>query len=149
MADTDRFNTVESDLETDLNAESAITDEFGTIERGFREDYTTFYDHQLPSISFEAVSASPSSEAPEYNLRNIHVNIEIHCRYAKYETTRQKIKELISLVEDFLMSEQNTKAEETTVGQSGFITTKDSTGFRGIGGIEAIVEVHLPSTTIK
>jgi hypothetical protein len=83
------------------------------------------------------------------HMRNLLVIFEINCRSAKIDTARQTIKELISLVEDFLMSEQWTYSNRTVVGRSGFLTTRDKAGFRANGAVEATVEVDLPATTTK
>lgn len=143
-----RFNEIESLLETDLKVEATITDEFNTIERGFRDDFTTYYDPQLPALSFECIEANPVD--PDFHMRNIAVILEINCRSAKKSTARQKIKELISLVEDFLMSDQWTHAQRTVVGRSGFVSTgSKESGFRANGAIEVTIEVDLPGSTVK
>ena len=144
----DRYNTIETQLDTDFNAESAITAEFNTIENRFREDYTTYFDNQLPALSFEANEAGACDD--DNFTRNITIIAEINCRYAKLETTRQKVKELISLVEDFFMSEQWTYHQRTKVGRSGFITEgSTSSGFRANGAVEVVVEVDTPAESYK
>lgn len=143
----DRLNTVESQLKTDLSAESDITDVFNSVERGFREDLATYFKNEYPVISFEALETSPVDESDHF--QNIHLFIEIHYRHAKNETLRQNIKQYISLVQDFLMSDSWRHAQDTQVGRSGFLTIKETTGFRAMADIEATVQVLLGDDTIK
>ena len=143
----DRYNTIEGQLDTDLNAESDITDEFNTIERKFREDYTTYYKHELPSLSYKILEANPADN--DDHKRNLYGIIEINVMDAKLEDAEEKVKELISLVEDFLMSDSWTYAFDTKVGRSGFLTASSGAAFLANGAVEFEVEVDLPSSTVK
>ena len=144
---SDKYNALETELETDLNADSEITNKFNLIEKKFREDCRSFLKTQIPALSFEAVESSPSDESDHH--RKIRVLFEVNNFCANMDTARQSIKELVSLVEDFLMTNSWTRAEETFVGRSGYMTEKDKNGFRVLGHVEAEIELLLTETTVK
>ena len=143
---TDRMNTVEGQLDTDFNAESDITDEFGLIERGFREN-PVFSKHDHPVLIFEVLSCADADEDDHFEIESGEINIVTFG--ANMTNVRQSAKELVSLVRDFLKSDSWTYALDTKVGASEIITAKENASYRAYGRIPFSVTVRLESSTLK
>ncbi len=146
---TDRMNTVEGQLSTDLNACSDITDEIKKIEIGVLETGEKpkrYLDHETPALVFECLeceSIDPIVDSNELTWERLHFVCLIINRGAQFDETRRKIKELISLVRDFLFSTDWTYAENTNLGRSGFEVGRSENAFTVAAGIEFTVDVQV------
>lgn len=143
----DRMNYIENLLVTELGDESDITDEFELVHRGFREDLYNYYEHELPSLAVESIEVEDGDLVAGDGrsvFESIVLILEINCRSAELADARQKVKELLSLVRDFLKSTSWSREKDTRVGRSGFATFADkSYGFRATGTVEAVVSVNV------
>ena len=137
----DRLNTIENQLKTDLGALKAITDEFNLIDDYLRlsSDGTIHGSFALPAIVFEAIS-------PQNPINRGMQREEISCMMAvivedgNMKMARSKIKRLLSLVTDFLISDDWTYCNETVIGNRGFdVGPFDDKKFRAVAGLEFVV----------
>lgn len=142
----DRLNTVEAQLETDLKAETAITDEFNLIERGFREE-PRFSKHQYPVLVFEVYASKDADDDDVFEIEEGQANIIVHG--GDLATTRQTAKKYVSLIRDFLKSTAWTYVYDTKIGRSEVLVTKEPSGYRAWGLIPFETEVHLKNDTAK
>jgi len=142
----DRMNIIEAQLKTDFDAESDITDEFNLIERGFREN-PVFSTHQHPVLTFEIFGCRDADDDDVFEIEVGEINIVTYG--GNMSSVRQSAKKLISLVRDFLKSDQWTYAKDTKVGTSEIITAKESNQYRAYGRVPFEVFAYLHSNTIK
>lgn len=146
-----RLNTLEAELVYFLSDEEDITDEFNTVERGFRGDVYNFYANQMPALSVESIEVENDlwASSGSHVFEKIKLYLEINACSAELSDARQKVKELISLVRSFLRSSSWPRAEATTLGRSEFGSYADTeVGFRCTGYVECIVEINVECDSI-
>jgi len=137
-----RMNTLQTQLLADFNAESDITDEFGLIDDYLREPDARLLKHELPALMFEALTCGPCSKGSYWE--DIDFVTIIIVENAVIETARSEVKRLISLVRDFLVSDQWRWNNETQIKESGFgIGEFDNKKFRAVGIINFTTHAHL------
>lgn len=145
---TDRMNTVQDTLHTDLDATESITNVYKLISDGFPmlADPLEWkvYDHELPALFFEIYSCDdvlPDTNAiePVYE-REFGIVFIIHSEATFYEI-KERLKEGISQIRDFLHSSNWSYKEWTILDQSGYDIGAGGRGFIGVASIPFSVDI--------
>ena len=145
---TDRMNTVQDQLKSDLDGTESITDVYKLISDGFPmlADPLEWkvYDHELPALFFEIYACDdviPSSTQiePIYE-RQIGIVFILHSEATFYEI-KERLKEGISQVRDFLHSDDWTYKEFTILDQSSYDYDAGGSGFVGVASVPFSVDI--------
>lgn len=148
---TDRYNDLETELLTALQASAGITAVFttGHIERRFRDDINNYYANECPFLAFEVVGSDANEEvvtndrySPDL-YRDFSVIFEIITSAAQMDTARQNAKTYLSLLEDFLHSSAWSRSADTGIGTARVTSSKSGTAFRGYAYLETVIQVNL------
>lgn len=145
---TDRLNTIEAALKTQIDANATMTSNFTTRERRFRDDLNNYLASETPVLAFEAVAVDPLE--PESNdsfsiYHEIKFVFEIVSSAAQLDVARQKVKQLLSILQDFLQSTSWSYAGDTRIGHGEVNSLRSQNGFRGYAYMEAFVTIHIYS----
>lgn len=141
---TDRINTIETALATQLAAASAITAKFTKIEIGFRERLNDYMSGELPAIVFESYEVEDFQADADYAnaiFELIRIIAVVVVENGNIKTARQYVKERVSLVRDFLRGTAWSYRENTIVGKSTIEEIQIKNSYRAVGTIEFTVEV--------
>jgi len=145
---TDRMNTVQDQLKTDLDATTAITDVFNLISDGIPmlADPLEWkvYDHELPALFFEVYACDdviPSSTQiePIYE-REFGIIFILHSEATFYEI-KERLKEGISQLRSWLHSDNWTYKEWTILEQSSYDYAAGGRGFMGVATVPFSVDI--------
>jgi len=145
---TDRMNTVQDQLKSDLDGTESITDVYNLISDGFPmlADPLEWkvYDHELPALFIEIYSCDdviPSSNQiePIYE-REYGIVFILHSEATFYEI-KERLKEGISQIRDFLHSNNWTYKEWTLLEQSGYDIDAGGRGFMGVASVPFSVDI--------
>ncbi len=145
---TDRMNTVQDTLITDLNATTAITNVFKLIKDGFPMlsdplDWKV-YDHEVPAVFCEVYACDdllPDTNTiePVYE-RQFGMMFILHSEATFYEI-KERLKECVSQLRDWLHSDNWTYKEWTRLDQSGYDIASGGKGFMGVATIPFSVDI--------
>lgn len=142
------MNTVQDQLKSDLDGTESITDVYNLISDGFPmlADPLEWkvYDHELPALFIEIYSCDdviPSSNQiePIYE-REYGIVFILHSEATFYEI-KERLKEGISQIRDFLHSNNWTYKEWTLLEQSGYDIDAGGRGFMGVASVPFSVDI--------
>ena len=109
----------------------------------------------MPACVFEAFEAEDYEDLSDDNknpLERISVVIAVIAENAIRKTAKQNVKQYVSLLRNFLKSNQWSLVERTEVLPSGTevatISTLETDAFRAVGFIPFRVKVHLRSDIV-
>ena len=145
---TDRMNTIQDALKTKLDADSAITNVFKLVKDGLPmiSDPTEWkvYDHEYPAVLFEVYGCDdllPDTTMTQVVYeRQFGIMFVLHSEATVYEI-KERLKECVSQLRDWLHSTTWTYYYQTRLEQSGFEIAQGGRGFLGVATIPFTVDL--------